>query len=436
VSARGRKIGGTIWLFVFILAASAGGILILGTSAAHGTTFEPYSTYRAEPDGASACFEWLQGLDKDCRRETEELLTLPEDGSLLVMIAPTPHMEMVAGVTTTTGGRRTVVSEERVMSDREAEAVLAWVKTGGRLLILEGRENTIYKALRIDVGGNPVVQEEPVGEGLPASLSTITANGARLSLANKARLSSEDPAFTPLYRDEQGEAVGLTRSLEKGQVIALADPSIVTNAGLLRGGNAVIISEIVEDSPLHSRIVRFDELRHGFAAERNVMGFAKRYGLHLALVQAGLAFVMVVWACARPKRRIRGAAALEKHIESREFVSAMANIYARAHLEEHAALSFLRRCDRSLQLAIGAPPGSLTPQDLAQRLRTLGIQNYRGYEAVQEESAALGIGVAALPGRTKPRIRERRLVSFARLTTQLEREVRDAARITVDQVIA
>ena len=88
MSGGGRRIGGTIWLFTFILLASAGGIAILGAAAGRGATFEPYSTFRAEPDGASAVHEMLAYMGYECRRETEELVALPDDGSLLVLIHP------------------------------------------------------------------------------------------------------------------------------------------------------------------------------------------------------------------------------------------------------------------------------------------------------------------------------------------------------------
>ncbi|HZV02359.1 MAG TPA: hypothetical protein VFF73_36970, partial [Planctomycetota bacterium] len=223
-----------------------------------------------------------------------------------------------------------------------------------------------------------------------------------------------------------GGAVLVTSAWGAGRVWAASDPSIVTNAGINRAGHVELVHAIALDSPRGSRLVRFDELRHGLRADRNVMGYLREHGLHTAVLQAALAFVMLGWAASRPRRRLRGAG-LEKGIESREFVSAMANIYERASVEKHAVQSYARRCERAIALAIGAAPAKLDPDELAHRLRALGVQNYRGWETVAAEAKEL------LASRS---VGERRLVSFARLASQLEREVREAAHLSVDQVLA
>ncbi len=421
-----RRLAGSLWLFLIVLVASAGGIAILGASAQRGAAFEAYSTFRAEPDGAMALHDVFKDLGWDCRRETEELLALPQDGSLLVLIHPF-KAAMEAPVATNAPAAAAMAAGTPAFSQREIDAILRWVTKGGRLLVLENFANPLYKELGVAAGGAPEIQPEAIAQARPAALSRVTAEGGRLALAARATVSGENGSWSPLYADADGRPVLIAADWGEGRVYAAADPSLATNDGVQRADNLHVLLAIADDSPRSVRVVRFDELRHGVRSERNVMGFARRHGLHVVLVQAGLAFVLAVWAAARPRRRLRGEG-LEKGIESREFVSAMANIYARARVDAHAVLSYRRRCERAIALAVGGEPATLGHPEVAKRLRALGVRNWNGWETVHDESLVL------LARGRKP-LGERRLVSFARLATQLEREVREAARLSVDQVL-
>ncbi len=418
---KARRVAGTLVLFALVLLASVVAIAILGAQAARGTSFEPYSTFRAEADGAGALYDCLVDQHYDCRQETEPLLLLPDDGSLLVLLHPYKE----PATPPAPGTPPSPFASSAVFAPPEVDAILAWVKRGGRLLVLECFENPIYRELGVTPEGVATIQEAPVGRARVAAFSPVTAAGGSLALACRATLSSSGASFTPLFVDEERRPVVLAGDWGRGRVTLVSDPTIATNEGIGRASHVEVLEAIVKDSGSH--LVRFDEYRHGFRAERNVMGFARRHGLHVALVQAALAFVLACWAAARPRRRVRGAG-LEKGIESREFVSAMANIYARTKLDRHAIASYERRCERAIALALGAAPGEMKNEEVASRLQVVGVRNYHGWEAVREEADALRA--------TKGRIGERRLVSFARLATQLEREVREAARLTVDQVIA
>ncbi len=414
---------GTLWLFIFVFLASAVGIAILGGAARRGASFEPYSTLRADELGASLIYDTLldPSVGFECHRETEELVTLPDDGSLLILIHPYKAAEEDSPPP---GSPRMFVRP--TFSEGEIDKILDWVRKGGRLFVLECFPNPLYKALGLEIGGSSDIADEPVETARPVSLAPATAKGGTLSLSCRAQLSSPNGDWVVLEEAASGGAVLATSAWGAGRVWAASDPSIVTNAGINHAGHVELVHAIALDSPRGSRLVRFDELRHGLRTDRNVMGYLREHGLHTAVLQAALAFVLLAWAASRPRRRLRGAG-LEKGIESREFVSAMANIYERARVEKHAVQRYARRCERAIALAIGAAPAKLEPDELAHRLRALGVQNYRGWETVAAEAKEL---VASRS------VGERRLVSFARLASQLEREVRAAAHLSVDQVLA
>jgi hypothetical protein len=447
----GRRPAGSLFLFALVLAASAGGILVLGSSAARGTTFERYSTYRAEPDGASACAETLKALGFKVTRETEDLRGLPHDGSLLVLVGPFPDGD--PGVAPKGGKPPPFLSAP--MPEGEVDGILAWVRAGGRLLVLEGHENLLYQALGLEVDGSPTPTEQVSFAAEPSTYGVFTATGARLSLASGASfVPPTDGAWTVLWKKKSGEPVALARTLDEGEVVVLSDPQVATNEGLARAGNLDAIYSVAAASPRDVRTVRFDELRHGFASSRNVMGYLRRHGLDLAVVQGGIAFVLAAWAASRARRRPRGRS-VSSRIESREFVSAMANIYSRARVSDHAARSILRRCERAMTIALGERPAGLPDERVAQLLRERGVRNFHGWPTVRDEAVALGLGSEIVepksapaaptdaavtptpeaPPARVPAIAERRLVTFARLAGALEREVRAAARINVDELL-
>ena len=280
--------------------------------------------------------------------------------------------------------------------------------------------------------GSHGIEPEPIGEARPASLSPLTALRPP-GLACRATLSSENGDWAPIFvADGTGERgakpVLLAARWGKGRVYACSDPTIVTNEGIARADPDVAARPRLAAGPeRRGRVVRFDELRHGFRAERNVMGFARRYGLHVVSSRPGLAFCSPSRAAARPRRRVRGAG-VEKGIESREFVSAMANI-VRAGRPPAARREELRAPPRArAPLATGAAPGDLDRAELAKRLAALGVQTTAAGESVRDEALAIAV-------RSGTRgVGERRLVSFVRLAVQLEREVLEAARLQVDQV--
>ncbi|HZU99793.1 MAG TPA: DUF4350 domain-containing protein, partial [Planctomycetota bacterium] len=179
-----RGAGGTLWLFVFVFVASAVGIAVLGGAARRGASFEPYSTLRADEVGASLIYDTLldPSVGFQCQRETAELVKLPDDGSLLVLIHPYKAAEEDAP---TPAGPRLFV--QPTFSQREIDEILDWVRKGGRLLVLECFPNPLYKALGLEVGGSPDVADEPVETARPVSLAPATAKGGTLALSCRAQ---------------------------------------------------------------------------------------------------------------------------------------------------------------------------------------------------------------------------------------------------------
>ncbi len=276
-----------------------------------------------------------------------------------------------------------------------------------------------------------------------------------LSVRTAARLVPGG-SLASIHETSDGRPVAVTGAFGRGEVIAVSDPSIATNDGLHRAGNAGFLLAVVAAGP--SRTVRFDERRHGFVSERNVMGYVGRHGLEAAALQVALAFVALAWAAMSPRARPRVPPPREG-IESRELVTAMSSMYARLGLGSHALDAYRRRAVAAA-LASRGVPSSPWPEDavIEAHLRALGVRNWNGWSYVRDahvairaaipdagppaelagplagvfaafDRAARALGLARLGGRG-----DRALLSYARFASRFEREVRTAARIPLDEV--
>jgi hypothetical protein len=469
--ASGARIAPTLWLIALVAGIAAGGLAVIGASVQRGRGFQRYSTHRAEPDGALGFHEWLRSLPGfTVRRETEELVLLPRDGGLLVVIGIWNEDELPKPKTTAPGTPPPSPFEEETLTKAELKAIVDWVRGGGRLLILESHKNPLYEAFGIDVSGNAELSGAgPVAStpAPPVALSPYVARGAALETRGNTSLALPRD-FVPLHRTTDGRVVTACGPFGKGEVIAVSDPWVATNEAIDRAGNGDFLFAVASGGS--ARVVRFDERHHGFAAERNVMGFARRYGLDAAVFQALLAFAFLAWASRAPSSRPRVPPSREG-VESREFVSAMANIYSRMGLRSHAVETYYRRAERALVAALRARGVQTNPlpddESIRSELRAMGVRNWSGWENVRSgyldlvgalatgapiraqasDVAAAAVEVAGqepsvaarAPGRGTIRSwfgrEERWIVGYARFAARFEREVREAAGIKLDEVV-
>lgn len=101
----------------------------------------------------------------------------------------------------------------------------------------------------------------------------------------------------PLIETDGGVLLGLLRNTG-GRVAVLADPDLLTNAGLHRGGNAAIVMAMIEDIRPGEGAVVVDETIHGFVHAKSIWRFLLTPPWLGATVLALLAAALTVWIAA------------------------------------------------------------------------------------------------------------------------------------------
>jgi hypothetical protein len=416
-----RRFSTESWfVFALVLVFSIGGLLLLEEESQRGTMFERYSSLRAEPDGLLGFYQLCKKRGCQVQRSTRHLIALPEQATVVIVQPPLTDFAVLGAMKR--GGFDTFL-------DKELKAIRQWVEGGGRLLVFSSAEDQVLKAFDLGAESIPINEEEVEFIATPVSLLPLTARAQALKIKSGVRLVPQNSDWIPLYTSDKG-LVAAVRPVKKGSVIAVSDPFPITNEGIRESDNAEFLGWIIDSS---QGPIIFDELRHGLAEKQNVMNYARKSNLHLVFFQALIIYALVWWASAARSGRIR-APQSTSHIESREFLGALANIFAKASLQGYALHWFEQRLILTLRHLFNddelASLDGLSEEEVAKRLRDIGVSNYKGFEAYMSYRKALLAknkkNVFAADGhvlwsrvKTLP---EREFVALARLAIKLERD--------------
>lgn len=404
-------------LFALAAGLAVVGLLALGDEADRSADFQKYSSLRAEPDGLLALHELARRMGRPVERSKTRLYALPADG--LAVLAQ-PH-----GAVDRAGMRALLKIKD--YDKKEIAALRTWVESGGTLLIAASAESELHEAFSLKVQSFP----EREGDGLsaePRALVPLVSGGDALSLKRRVGLKDSSGEWLFLHGfGGGGPPCSAVRFLGAGRVIALADPHPISNGGLAAPGNAGFVGALLRSG---AGPVVFDEFRHGLQEELGLFSYARRISLDLVFFQLLVAFGVVWWSVSARTGRVR-APRSPAGIESREFLTAMANIYDKARLQGHALRWFERRLVLVLRHITGFEQArrveDFEAEAVAKKLRELGVKNYQGFGAYLDFRAAV-LGRTATTAEGRPdwdRLRglsDRELLALSRLSVQLERE--------------
>jgi hypothetical protein len=405
----GRRRAAT-FVFLALVAIIAIPVLFLMVGSARRGTFSArYSSYRTTPDGTKAFFATLSRRGFRPIRENKELLQLGE-GGLLIIVEPV----------------RTGIFSLSIFSDREVRSVTDWIRKGGILLLMTSRPNELLSTLQVDLEEAEAAEEatretgeETAGGPARASQPTRYTRGTmELELASEAFFKPRRWDYAMLFsRDEKPRVLVLREGL--GKAILVADPYPATNRGLRKGRNLTFLMNIIR---AHGETggVRFDEYHHGFGEERSILGYVRARSLHFALFQGLLVFALLVWFAGSREGKPREFRE-EVSIESREYVKAMANIYAKAGMRRYAARWLLGHFRRSVRETLGLR-GRTTKQSLAAELKSVGGRRDRTLEGIFRRYRQL---------MREKRPGEHALLTFSREVTRFESDLREAVKSRV-----
>jgi hypothetical protein len=335
-----------------LIALVAGAVVVTGfvggEIASRFAASDRYSSYRGGAEGTKALYLTLHELGIAAERRHEP--TAPEgpaaqDGrDLLFIVADETALGRIdAG---------------------DADRLLSWVKQGNLLVVAHDAPFALLDPLGVSVvwaggGGDaiagadaPVVRVprgDPVAANAGLAFATLRRPGRyQVGHGSYAVLlgTGSDPAAIAIERGD-------------GRIVLVSDPWLFSNQGVKHDGNLELALGLVRDR--RGGAVSFEESIHGFTADRSIVGYLRRQGLEVALLQGILVLVVAVFAW-RGRRLPERRPAAPPGPGSRDFLDAMGRIYANAGFAAEAAreiaADLVRHAADELRIS-GRPPAEV-----------------------------------------------------------------------------
>lgn len=241
------------------------------------------------------------------------------------------------------------------LTDADGTRVLAWVRGGGTAVLVQDRPGPLLDAL--DVVVDPVAlprQSDAAGgrAALPVRPSVWTAGGP-LVLRGRG-LPAFDDSFSPLF-SVRGAAVVAVQARGAGQIVVVSDPYTISNSGLGRGGNLSFYVAIARSVLDDGGTVYFDDLHAGGGDDHGVVAYVRRAGGGPALLVVGLLILLLIWRIGAREATPSAAPPPPQILGGAEHIRALAGLYERADLAQHALDVTSRQFRRAVEERAGVP---------------------------------------------------------------------------------
>lgn len=264
-----------VWLVALLLAFTAASLLVLPR---RGSSADPRaSTLLTTEMGTAALYETMAALGLPVgRRHTPFVEADPLRGTLVMLavaaVAPSPA---------------------------EQNGLVAWVRTGGTLIVAPGAAS-VFDRLSTRLGLGPHVPVVPGAVLTPPRVPAAATDhrwadgvAAMPPAASAFRALPEELEHEPLILTGNGAAVALVYRFGEGTIVALADQTLVSNERAAEAAGAVqILVRAAADLVEPGDTIWFDEYHHGFSGGGGPVGALLRYvretGSGRALLQLGL----------------------------------------------------------------------------------------------------------------------------------------------------
>ncbi len=267
------------------------------------------SSRYTSPSGGKALYALLRDLGYPATRWARKIQLLPDDLGLLLVVAPS-----------------------RAPSPEEAGWLDGWVAAGGTLLWCPRSkpagpaEDPVLAAFGLSSEGGSA---DVTGE-VPATLKPLGGGADRtyaLSVTAERRLAARPGTRAEVLAEDGKGWVAAVVPRGRGRFIALAEPRLLTNAGLSRAEHAVFAVHLAALAAGGRRIA-FDEFHHGFEEGQGAFALLWDSPLMGALALGVLAAFLGILASDRrlgPPIRLRR----EERRKPAEFIDALAGLCRR-----------------------------------------------------------------------------------------------------------
>ncbi|GEN08793.1 hypothetical protein SAMN05443572_108167 [Myxococcus fulvus] len=365
-----------------VLTVVLGSMLL--SSARRGEFADTLSTYRAQEDGARALYLLAEESGLPVTRRMADLRigttgsTTPvllavevqgsrEDDLEQTQLAAEPDAGLGDEDVPRTGFNTFRAS---ALDDREVTELLTQVSAGGTAVYVPwgSRENPLLDALSVKLIKADTTL--PMRTLVPPFPSPYTLGVERVEVKVQAYLELPATAVPVLEDERLGRMVAAVVPHGQGRVLVLGAPELAMNVALSRADNAQFwLSTLAALGP---GPYEFDEFHHGFTNERSVVDFARRYGLHFAVLQllAGVA----LWSVAL-KRFGRPRPPPESvRVGATDALFAMARLYREGRHHGFAAKLVARGLTQELALHAGLPAHA-APTAVSEALKERGRED-------------------------------------------------------------
>ncbi len=272
---------------------------------------------------------------------------LPTDADMLVIFPP--ELTVVG-----TGA-------SAIWTDEDAESLDAWLRRGGRMLLLSG-DDRLPEPLKEEAFRRLPTFQFPVDrfvEASPALPAPWLKEISKVRLGDqRVRLSPRKGRWVPLLHSG-GSVKGALWYYEDGIVFECADWQWLTNEHLRDADNGAFILAVVRKMLSKGGVIYFDDAGQGdLIVEREARGFwgIAPMGVRIAFAHLLLLTVIVMYSLGKrfglPRPAPPRAPALG------EYVEALAGVYERAQAAQPALETILENVRRRLCRRLGLPAGA------------------------------------------------------------------------------
>jgi hypothetical protein len=323
------------------------------------------SSYSADSGGALAAYLLLRDLHYNVHRWEESPTSLDRLGQGAVLI--------VAGPTETP-------------TNREREALRAFVRRGGRLLFCGGSVAEFFPEALVSPR-----KEDGSWKEYDATFPSYFSRGARtIVIRPEASLVKAGAPGIDLYGDSAGSVVAAW-PIGTGEVLWWAGATPLTNAGIGRGSNLQLFLNAVDTRPLNAMqtpaAIYWDEYFHG--QRTSLWSYVAQTPVAWALAQAALLMLAALFTFSRRWGPIVRPAAVSR-LSPLEFVDTLGGLYQRAGATAVAVAVTYRHLRMRLTQQLGIP-ASAPDEELARAAGVrLGWKPEPLREALAQASAAAG----------------------------------------------
>jgi hypothetical protein len=279
--------------------------------------------------------------------------------------------------------------QTETMSEANAAALARWVRAGGRVIVLGSGplSDALGKQIALPGVALKAQKTKPFVDDSLKRLRVKTLHSASPIRFERAK------GYHTLLADKSGPIV-VRKSEGKGEVIAVADEQMFTNAGIAAADNARLAYALA--LPRNGRAVAFDESIHGHLIPEHWWQLVPRpFLVAVALTLAAVALAAIGSAVRLGPPLVPRA---RREVTSSEYIDALAALFERARAPQRAVhdayVSTRRAVARKLGLADDTPDAVLAAALPHERTRADFAELARLASEGSLKDAALVHGVA------------------------------------------